>query len=70
MGTCYATLGATIFQLTIKTLVGGFRPHFLELCKPSIPNNGTNIGDGFGNMYVFLQFISAYGALNSICALM
>jgi diacylglycerol diphosphate phosphatase / phosphatidate phosphatase len=56
MGTSYAVLGATIFQLIIKTLVGGFRPHFLDLCRPSIPNNGTNVGGGFGSMYVFPHF--------------
>ena len=54
MGTSYAVLGATIFQLTIKTLVGGFRPHFLDLCRPDIPSNGTNVGIGFSSMYVFL----------------
>ena len=60
MGTSHAILGATVFQLIIKTFVGGFRPHFLDLCKPNIPQNGTNVGDGFGNMYVIFFTFTDY----------
>lgn len=27
-------------------LIGGLRPHFLTVCKPSIPNTGIEIGNG------------------------
>lgn len=38
-------------QLTLcSRLIGGLRPHFLAVCKPSTPISGTQTGNGFGNI--------------------
>jgi diacylglycerol diphosphate phosphatase/phosphatidate phosphatase len=37
IGLGYALATATLFQSLIKIFVGGLRPHFLTICKPSIP---------------------------------
>lgn len=36
MGTIWSVLLATLFQLTTKALVGGFRPNFLDVCMPDV----------------------------------
>lgn len=36
MGTMWAVSLGTLFQVTIKQLIGGFRPYFLDVCKPDI----------------------------------
>lgn len=54
IGLLYALISAAVFQVFIKWLIGGLRPHFLAACKPVIPANllqvvGTNdngIDDG------------------------
>ncbi|KAG9079890.1 hypothetical protein FS749_008200, partial [Ceratobasidium sp. UAMH 11750] len=50
-GLVWAVLASTLFQVFIKTLVGGFRPHFLSVCNPDLSRiQGT--GTGFqGIMY-------------------
>lgn len=40
---------AAVFQVFIKWLIGGLRPHFLAVCKPNIPE-GTVSGTGFANL--------------------
>ncbi len=35
LGVIYAVLTAAVFQVIIKWVVGGLRPHFLAACKPS-----------------------------------
>lgn len=40
-GTTWAVALATLFQITTKTLVGGFRPYFLTVCQPD-PSRATN----------------------------
>ncbi|KAG8744556.1 hypothetical protein FRC12_014772 [Ceratobasidium sp. 428] len=35
-GLIWAVLASTLFQVFIKTLVGGFRPHFLSVCNPDL----------------------------------
>lgn len=47
IGLLYALISAAVFQVFIKWLIGGLRPHFLAACKPVIPANllqvvGTN----------------------------
>lgn len=46
------------FQLIIETLIGGFCPHFLDLCRPNIPNDGTNVGVALAACTRFFTFIS------------
>ncbi|KID88297.1 phosphatidic acid phosphatase beta [Metarhizium guizhouense ARSEF 977] len=36
MGTMWAISLGTLFQVTIKQLIGGFRPYFLDVCEPDI----------------------------------
>jgi len=36
MGLGYALATATLFQAFIKWIIGGLRPHFLDVCKPPI----------------------------------
>ncbi|KAF4983451.1 hypothetical protein FZEAL_1180 [Fusarium zealandicum] len=36
MGTIWSVILASLFQVTLKQLVGGFRPYFLDVCMPDI----------------------------------
>jgi len=36
IGLLYSLIAAAVFQVFIKWLIGGFRPHFLTVCKPDI----------------------------------
>eukprot|EP01087_Luapelamoeba_hula_P017078 TRINITY_DN5351_c0_g1_i1.p1 TRINITY_DN5351_c0_g1~~TRINITY_DN5351_c0_g1_i1.p1 ORF type:complete len:348 (+),score=62.01 TRINITY_DN5351_c0_g1_i1:232-1275(+) len=36
MGTLFSVVGGSVFQVTIKFLIGGLRPSFLEICKPDL----------------------------------
>ena len=61
IGLLYSLIVAAVFQVFIKWLIGGFRPHFLAVCKPVIPEGlqydtdtfesagptGTNVANGF-----------------------
>ncbi|KAF8709219.1 Acid phosphatase-like protein, partial [Rhizoctonia solani] len=49
-GVIWAIASTTLFQVFIKTLIGGFRPHFLSVCNPDLSRIGS--GTGFqGIMY-------------------
>jgi diacylglycerol diphosphate phosphatase/phosphatidate phosphatase len=43
IGLLYSLIIAAVFQVFIKWLIGGLRPHFLAVCKPVIPN-GLGVG--------------------------
>jgi diacylglycerol diphosphate phosphatase/phosphatidate phosphatase len=43
IGLLYALITAAVFQVFIKWLIGGLRPHFLAVCKPVIPD-GLGVG--------------------------
>jgi len=47
IGLLYSLISAAVFQVFIKWLIGGLRPHFLAVCKPSIGLQGTEVGNGF-----------------------
>lgn len=52
IGVVYSLILSTLFQVIIKMLIGGFRPYFLEVCRPDISlaaaNNITQLnGVGF-----------------------
>src|SRR6478752_3547499 len=34
LGVLYSLITAAVFQVFIKWLIGGLRPHFLDVCKP------------------------------------
>ncbi|TKX19010.1 hypothetical protein C1H76_8900 [Elsinoe australis] len=43
-GILYANLLGTCLQIMIKTLIGGFRPHFLSVCQPDLSRPGASQG--------------------------
>jgi diacylglycerol diphosphate phosphatase/phosphatidate phosphatase len=50
IGLLYSLISAAVFQVFIKWLIGGLRPHFLAVCKPVIPANFIphgNAANGF-----------------------
>ena len=50
IGLLYSLITAAVFQVFIKWLIGGLRPHFLAVCKPVIPANMIpqgNIANGY-----------------------
>lgn len=55
IGVVYSLILSTLFQVIIKMLIGGFRPYFLEVCRPDIAlaaaNNITKLnGVGFSQI--------------------
>ncbi|KAF5311860.1 hypothetical protein D9619_003775 [Psilocybe cf. subviscida] len=52
LGVIKSLLTSSVFQVIIKVIIGGFRPHFLDICKPSIQPDSAPSGTGFaGLMY-------------------
>ncbi|KAI7198239.1 hypothetical protein KC316_g3854 [Hortaea werneckii] len=52
VGLLYSLITAAVFQVFLKWLIGGLRPHFLAVCKPRIPKDSNASGNGFdGVMY-------------------
>jgi diacylglycerol diphosphate phosphatase / phosphatidate phosphatase len=55
LGLLYAVGTGTCFQVILKKTIGGLRPHFLSVCEPVFPLDGTK-GVGFQNiMYTVEQ---------------
>uniref|UniRef100_A0A914P7T1 Uncharacterized protein n=2 Tax=Panagrolaimus davidi TaxID=227884 RepID=A0A914P7T1_9BILA len=50
-GITYSLINAAAFQVFIKWLIGGLRPHFLDVCKPDPAK--INFGDGVGYKRMF-----------------
>lgn len=46
----YSLITAAVFQVFLKWLIGGLRPHFLAVCKPDLPVGGPETGRGFGQI--------------------
>ncbi|KAK2594184.1 hypothetical protein QQS21_008123 [Conoideocrella luteorostrata] len=46
MGTLWAVSLGSLFQVTIKQFIGGFRPYFLEVCMPDISLAETHNSTG------------------------
>ncbi|KAF2091355.1 putative lipid phosphate phosphatase 1 [Saccharata proteae CBS 121410] len=52
LGLLYSLITAAVFQVFLKWLIGGLRPHFYDVCKPAVPLSGTQTGNGLkGIMY-------------------
>jgi membrane-associated phospholipid phosphatase len=55
MGLLKSLITAAVFQVFLKWLIGGLRPHFYDVCKPKVPTgggSGQQTGNGFqGIMY-------------------
>ena len=50
MGLIYAVLCGSVFQVMIKWLIGGLRPHFYAVCKPKIDASSVGTGTGFDGL--------------------
>src|ERR1700709_2702526 len=48
IGLFYSLITAAVFQVFLKWLIGGLRPHFLAVCKPNIDPSTAPSGNGFG----------------------
>jgi diacylglycerol diphosphate phosphatase / phosphatidate phosphatase len=46
LGLVYALVTGTLFQVVLKKVIGGLRPHFLAVCEPRIPID-RSLGQGF-----------------------
>lgn len=58
MGVLGSLVNAAVFQVFIKWLIGGLRPHFLSVCKPDmsqVVNNG-GLGGAGGEGFMGLMF--------------
>ncbi|KAG8897996.1 hypothetical protein FRB99_007730, partial [Tulasnella sp. 403] len=44
MGLLQSLITAAVFQVFLKWLIGGFRPHFLDVCKPNVTGPGQGTG--------------------------
>lgn len=49
IGLLYSLITAAVFQVFIKWLIGGLRPHFLDVCKPDLSRIQAG-GDGFRSL--------------------
>ncbi|KIW84922.1 hypothetical protein Z517_00310 [Fonsecaea pedrosoi CBS 271.37] len=50
IGLLYSLIGAAVFQVFIKWLIGGLRPHFLAVCDPDPALMAAHPGRGFENI--------------------
>ncbi|EXJ66414.1 uncharacterized protein A1O5_10566 [Cladophialophora psammophila CBS 110553] len=50
IGLLYSLIGAAVFQVFIKWLIGGLRPHFLSVCDPDPALMAAHPGGGFQNI--------------------
>ncbi len=53
-GVLYALSNSVLFQVILKWLIGGLRPHFLDVCKPDlsrVKNTTLYNAAGFNSMY-------------------
>lgn len=47
LGLLYSLINAAVFQVFLKWLIGGLRPHFLTVCAPDISRFAQPTGNGF-----------------------
>lgn len=50
IGLLYSLITAAVFQVFVKWLIGGLRPHFLDVCQPAVPAYGDQAGKGFAHV--------------------
>ncbi|CAF0723477.1 unnamed protein product [Adineta ricciae] len=50
MGLLFSLITAAVFQVFIKWLIGGLRPHFFSVCKPNINASFVGTGQGFDGL--------------------
>lgn len=47
-GVLYSLVSGATFQVLLKWLIGGIRPHFLAVCKPDMARLATQVPGGIG----------------------
>ena len=47
LGLLYSLITAAVFQVMLKCLIGGLRPHFLAVCDPKVPPFAQQAGTGW-----------------------
>lgn len=47
VGLLYSLISAAVFQVFVKWLIGGLRPHFLAVCKPDLGRAAAAAGTGY-----------------------
>ncbi|KAJ9139439.1 Phosphatidic acid phosphatase beta [Pleurostoma richardsiae] len=47
IGLLYSLITAAVFQVFLKWLIGGLRPHFLTVCKPDASQVANAVGSGY-----------------------
>ena len=50
LGLLYSLITAAVFQVFLKWLIGGLRPHFLSVCQPAVTAASSAGGNGFQNI--------------------
>ncbi|KAJ3573199.1 hypothetical protein NP233_g2589 [Leucocoprinus birnbaumii] len=50
MGLLKSLITAAVFQVFVKWLIGGLRPHFLAVCQPNVSQGSTASGNGFASI--------------------
>ncbi|KAL0947216.1 hypothetical protein HGRIS_013334 [Hohenbuehelia grisea] len=50
LGLLKSLITAAVFQVWIKWLIGGLRPHFYAVCQPNIPAGAAPSGNGFASL--------------------
>lgn len=56
LGLVYALVTGTLFQVVLKKVIGGLRPHFLAVCEPVLPPLDGSSGVGYqGIMFTIDQ---------------
>jgi len=50
IGLLYSLITAAVFQVFLKWLIGGLRPHFLDVCEPAVSPGTSQTGNGFGRI--------------------
>ncbi|TDZ19585.1 Lipid phosphate phosphatase 1 [Colletotrichum orbiculare MAFF 240422] len=60
IGLLYSLITAAVFQVFIKFLIGGLRPHFLEACQPDLSRVTSNQGGIARSGYSAAGFQSLY----------
>ncbi|KAK5945508.1 hypothetical protein PMZ80_002713 [Knufia obscura] len=64
VGLLYSLITAAVFQVFIKWLIGGLRPHFLAVCAPDLNRVAAQGGQGFN--YIMFQRDICTGDRNQI----
>ncbi|KAG5645844.1 hypothetical protein DXG03_005186 [Asterophora parasitica] len=50
MGLLKSLVTAAVFQVWVKWLIGGLRPHFYAVCQPDVPGDAAPSGNGFASL--------------------